>query len=172
MRCGQRMAQESGRGRPETFVCLDCGFLHELHPRPCAGVLPVREGRALLVRRDLEPRHGFWQVPGGFMEIGETVQQAAAREAREEANVELDAGSLELLTVVSAPRHSLVIVSFTGPTLSEGEAGHEVIEIGWFAPHQIPWRELAFDSTEAPLREWLTRQGIAPPAAWFTSWEG
>lgn len=171
MRCGQRLARESIAGRRDAFVCLNCGFLHEFRPRPCAGVLPIRDGRALLVRRDIEPRHGFWQVPGGFMEMGESVQEAAAREAREEANVELDPPSLELLTVVSAPRHSLVVVSFSGPTRSEGEAGHEVIEIGWFAPAEIPWRELAFDSTEAPLREWLRRQGIEPPAAWFTNWE-
>lgn len=170
MRCGQSLSREEGRF--DRLVCLDCAFLHVLHPRPCAGVLPVRDGRVLLVRRDLEPRSGLWQAPGGFMEVGETVEEAAAREAREEAHIELEPSSLELLTVVTAHRHAIVVVSFTGVTASAGEAGHEVSEIGWFGPAEIPWRELSFDSTEAPLREWLRRQGIEPPGEWFTHWDG
>ena len=170
MHCGHGTVV-AGASPGGSKVCLQCGFVHEAYPRPCAGVLPIRDGRVLLVRRDIEPRQGLWQVPGGFMELGESVQQAAAREAREEAHVELDAGRLDLLTVLSAPRHSLVIVTFAGFTESEGAAGHEVIEIGWFTPAEIPWTELSFDSTEAPLREWLRRQGVEAPQGWFTNWQ-
>ncbi len=171
MKCGQRMARAvAGIGSPGALECLDCGFIHEMHPRPCAAVLAVRGGRALLVRRDLEPRTGFWQVPGGFMELGETVQEAAAREAREEAGIEVAVGGL--LTVHSVPYRSLVVVTFEGRTEDEGFAGEEVLEVGWFAPGELPWETLAFDSTEAPLREWLRRQGIAPPPRWLTNWQG
>lgn len=171
MKCGQGMARAVPEGeRREALVCLDCGFVHRKHPRPCAAVLAVRAGRALLVRRDLEPRTGLWQVPGGFMELGETVQQAAAREAREEAGIDVAVGGL--LTVHSVPRRSLVVVTFEGRTDDEGFAREEVLEVGWFGPAEIPWEELAFDSTEAPLREWLRRQGIVPPATWFTNWHG
>lgn len=106
------------------------------------------------------------------MEAGETAEEGAVREAREEAHVDVDPGGLELLSVVTAHRHAIVVITFAGATTSVGEAGHEVSEVGWFVPEAIPWRELAFDSTEAPLREWVRRRGLPLPDRWFTHWDG
>jgi ADP-ribose pyrophosphatase YjhB (NUDIX family) len=141
-----------------------------LHPRPCAGILAVRDdGRGLLVRRSIEPRRGLWQVPGGFMEVDESPEDAARRELREEALLEV--GPLTLLGVYTPVESALVVFAWQGPALREGGAGHEVDEIGWFAPSEIPWDALSFTSTELTLRDWL-RRADAPLPSRRTFWGG
>ena len=85
MHCGQRLTTAIPEGdRKRRLVCFDCGFVHYINPRPVAGVIPVREdGHLLLVRRAIEPRIGSWVFPGGFMDVGETAEEAGARETRE-----------------------------------------------------------------------------------------
>src|SRR5260221_461201 len=76
------------------FVCGSCGLIHYKNPLLVLGCVPEWEGKILLCRRAIEPRHGFWTVPAGFMENGETMQQAAARECQEEARAHVEVGSL------------------------------------------------------------------------------
>ena len=81
MHCGQRLTSAIPEGDTKRrMVCLDCGFVHYLNPRPVAGTIPVREGKVLLGRRDIEPRRGFWVFPGGYMDVGESAEQAAIRQ--------------------------------------------------------------------------------------------
>jgi ADP-ribose pyrophosphatase YjhB (NUDIX family) len=163
MHCGQRLTSAMPEGDTQRrLVCLDCGFVHYINPRPVAGTVPVRaDGHILLTRRDIEPRRGSWVFPGGFMDVGETAEQAAARETLEEAHLEVT--NLLLLGVYTRVEPGVVVVVYTAEPVGEAEAGHETSEIRWFHPAEIPWDELAFDSTVAALRDLLLRLGHAVP---------
>ena len=155
MHCGERLTTAVPEGDSRRrLVCIECGFVHYLNPRPVAGVIPVREdGAVLLGRRGIEPRIGSWVFPGGFMDVGESAEEAAARETLEEVCLEVEVG--RLVGVYTRIEPGVVVIVFEGRPLGEPEAGHETIEIRWFAPHEIPWDDLAFDSTTAALRDWL-----------------
>ncbi len=163
MHCGQRLATSVPEGDTrDRLVCLDCGFVHYINPRPVAGAIPVRhDGQVLLVRRAIEPRIGSWVFPGGFMDVGETAEEAAARETLEEAHLEV--ANLRLIGVYTRTGPGVVVIVYEADALSEAEAGHETSEVRWFHPHEIPWEELAFDSTEWALRDWFLARGLALP---------
>jgi len=167
MSCGEMTV---AAGREGSRECPVCGFAHRLHPRPCAAGLPVRDGRFLLVRRDIEPRRGLWQVPGGFMELGESPAEAAARELREEAL--LETGTMRLLGVYTPVVNSLVVIAYEAEALNEGGPGHETQEVRWFRPEETPWDELSFSSSEFAIRDWMRRNGLAVPGALVTTWGG
>lgn len=157
-------AGELGASRPEgdnrdRLICAACGFVHYMNPRPVAGTIPVREdGRLLLVRRAIPPREGTWVFPGGFMDLGETAEEAAARETREEALLEV--ADLSLLGVFSRPGPGVVVIVYEAVALGEGGVGDETSEVGWFAPDAIPWDELSFDTTHDALHALLKRRGM------------
>lgn len=155
MQCGQRLTTAVPEGDTRRrLVCLDCGFVHYINPRPVAGVIPVREdGHVLLVRRAIEPRAGAWVFPGGFMDVGESAEEAATRETREEACLEVD--GLALVGVYTRVEPGVVVIVYEGRALGEPGVGDETSEVRWFAPIEIPWEELAFDSTTAALRDWV-----------------
>jgi len=157
MQCGGSLATITPEGdNRERLVCVDCGFVHYLNPRPVAGVLPVRaDGKVLLVRRAIEPRVGTWVFPGGFMDLGESAEEAGARETREEAHLEVR--NLELIGVYTRIEPGIVVIVFLGEAVGEAEAGDETSAVGWFGPDEIPWDELSFDTTHAALRAWLER---------------
>jgi ADP-ribose pyrophosphatase YjhB (NUDIX family) len=161
MHCGGSLA----RGIPandtrERLFCGGCGFVHYLNPRPVAGVIPVRAGpEILLVRRAIEPRRGKWVFPGGFMDLGETAEQAALRETLEEAH--LHVGPLSLVGVYTRVEPGVVLIVYEGEALGEAEAGDETLEVSWFRPDDVPWPHLAFDSTEWAISDWLKRRGLA-----------
>ena len=158
MHCGQRLSSAVPEGDTQRrMVCIDCGFVHSINPRPVAGTRPVREdGRVLLVRRAIEPRAGSWVFPGGFMDVGETAEEAAVRETREEAL--LDVTNLRLLGVYTRTGPGVVVIVYEADAIGEAGAGHETTEVAWFDPEQIPWDQLAFDSTTAALQDFLARR--------------
>ena len=138
----------SGEDR-ERRVCQTCGFIDYVNPRIVTGVVAHHEGRILLCRRAIEPRKGFWTLPAGFMEVGESVEEGARREAREEAGAELELEGL--LAVYSIPRISQVQVFYRARLLNTPEPGPESLEVmlaGW---DEIPWKELAFPSVRWAL---------------------
>ncbi len=155
MHCGQRLMSAVPEGdHQRRMVCMDCGFVHYINPRPVAGAIAVREdGRILLVKRAIEPRIGTWVFPGGFMDVGESAEEAAARETLEEAR--LTVVNLSLVGVYTRPEPGVVVIVYTGDAASEAEAGDETSEVGWFGPDEIPWDELSFDTTHSALRDWL-----------------
>ena len=138
------------------LVC-DRGHILYVNPKLVVGVIPERRGRILLLRRAIEPRHGFWTYPGGFMEIDESVEEAATREALEETGVEVRISGL--VGVYSRPGpHGPGIVSivFRGRVGNGRVApGREALEARWFSPKEIPWDDLAYDTTRWALRDWL-----------------
>ncbi len=131
-------------------VCETCSTIHYDNPRIVAGCIVTHDERILLCRRAIEPRKGFWTLPAGFMEHGETIAQAAAREAMEEAcaDVELDA----LYAIVDVIHAGQVHMMYRG-RLKGGrhEAGPESIETALVSLADIPWDELAFPSVRFTL---------------------
>jgi ADP-ribose pyrophosphatase YjhB (NUDIX family) len=135
-------------------VCNTCGTVHYQNPRLVVGCVPEHAGKILLCRRAIEPRLGYWTVPAGFMENGETLQQAAARESHEEALARVEVGSL--LAVVHV-LHARQVHVFFRAVLRKPEygAGAESLEVALVAPADIPWGELAFPSTDYALKRYL-----------------
>ena len=152
------------------YVCEACGAIHYENPKLVVGCVPEHEGRILLCRRAIEPRRGYWTVPAGFMENGETLQQAAARESQEEALAQVTIGSL--LAVVHV-LHAQQVHVFFRATLAEARygAGAESLEVVLLAPEAIPWDELAFPSTDFALRRYLEDKATGAEPHHFTSVE-
>ena len=149
-------------------VCEACGTIHYQNPRLVVGCVPEHQGRILLCRRAIEPRRGFWTVPAGFFENGETLQQGAARESREEALAEVGIGSL--LSIVHVLHARQVHVFFRATLLGpEFGAGPESLEVELIRPEEIPWPELAFPSTEFSLRRYLEDRAAGVESHHFAS---
>lgn len=150
--CGSQVSVKIPEGdNRERHVCTDCGVIHYINPRIIAGTLPVYEGKVLLCRRAIEPRRGYWTLPAGFMENGETTAQAAARETIEEAEAEVDLHGL--YTVFNLPHISQVYMFFRGEVI-EGKygVGVESLETQLFEEQDIPWNELAFPTIYRTLK--------------------
>lgn len=142
--CGARLIVKipAGDDRPR-YVCEACATIHYQNPKIVAGCLPTWNGRLLLCRRAIEPRYGLWTLPAGFMENGETLEQAAARETWEEARARV--GKMTLYGVFSIPYISQVYIMFRAGIEEESFApGPESLEVRLFGEHEIPWDELAF----------------------------
>lgn len=135
-------------------VCPSCHTIHYQNPRIIAGCLPVWRDKVLLCRRAIEPRHGFWTLPAGFMENGETIAEGAARETWEEA--EANVAELSLYTVFNIPYINQVYMLHRG-ILVDGKfgVGVESLECRLFEEDEIPWDELAFPSIRKTLRHYF-----------------
>lgn len=145
------------------FVCDACGMIHYQNPKIVAGALPVWGEQVLLCRRAIAPRYGLWTLPAGFMENGETTDQAAAREAREEANATLR--DLQLYTVISIPHINQVYMLYRcGLVSMDFSPGMESLETRLFHEHEIPWGELAFPAVRKTLECFFRdrKQGTFP----------
>ncbi|RME62014.1 MAG: NUDIX domain-containing protein [Alphaproteobacteria bacterium] len=133
-------------------VCNTCGFIHYDNPKIVVGAV-VRAGeKILLCRRAIEPRRGLWTIPAGFLELHESAEDGARREAWEEARAELEID--RLLAVYSIPRISQVQLIFRARLAAPGfAAGPESSEVALFAWDDVPWRDLAFPSVHWALRQ-------------------
>jgi len=153
--CGSAVVSKIPQGdHLPRFVCTSCGTIHYKNPLLVLGCVPEWDGKILLCRRAIEPRLGFWTVPAGFMEIGETMQDAARRECREESLAEVEVGSL--LAVVNVTHAGQVHVMFRAKLLRPHFApGTESLEVGLYAENEIPWSDLAFPSGEFTLRRYF-----------------
>ena len=153
--CGDPVALKipDGEHLPR-FVCTSCGTIHYENPRIIAGCVIEAEGKILLCKRAIEPRHGFWTTPAGFMENGESVQHGAAREALEEALAHVNIGSmLAMVNVIRAHQvHIMFRATLAEPTFG---IGPESLETKLYAEEDIPWSDLAFLSVEFALRRYL-----------------
>ena len=135
-------------------VCKSCGTIHYQNPKLVVGSVPEFEGRILLCKRGIEPRLGYWAIPGGFMENGETLEAGAAREAEEEAHIDVEIGSL--LLVANVTHANQVHVFFRSRMRTPHFATTpESLEVRLVDIKDIPWGDLAFPSTEAALRHYV-----------------
>ena len=134
----------------ERAVCPACDTIHYENPLNVVGTVPYLGDKVLLCKRNIEPRWGKWTLPAGFMELGETTLDGAARETTEEAGARFEMEGL--LTVLSVPRVGQVHLFYRARLLSDRfDPGHETIEARLFAEDEIPWSEIAFRTVQETL---------------------
>ena len=145
-------------------VCETCGFIHYENPKVVVGSVVTCEDRILLCRRAIDPRKGYWTLPAGYMELNESTEDAARREAREEANalIRIDA----LLAVYSIARISQVQIIYRATLENRDIApGVESLEVALLPWADIPWQDLAFPSVRWALTQFRSvrdKQVFAP----------
>ncbi len=139
----------------ERHVCTQCGTIHYQNPKMVVGSIPLWDehgsGKVLLCRRAIEPRHGYWTLPAGFMENNETTAEAAERETMEEAGarVELQA----LYSLMNVPHVHQVHMFYRARLLDlDFSAGTESLEVKLFSEAEIPWDDIAFPTVSHTLR--------------------
>ena len=136
------------------YVCRQCATIHYQNPKVVVGALAVWEDKVLLCRRAIEPRHGMWTLPAGFMENEETTAQAAARETLEEACARIEVG--ELYTLIDVPHISQVHIVYRARLLDlDFRAGEESLDVALFTEDEIPWEQIAFRSIAISLRHFF-----------------
>ncbi|MBL8645269.1 MAG: NUDIX hydrolase [Rhodospirillaceae bacterium] len=156
------------------FVCNDCGFINYINPRIVTAAVPVWDGKFLLARRAINPRKGFWTVPAGFLEVGETIAAGAVRETWEEVRAHIKTNAL--LGIYNIAAIGQVYMVYRAEMLSgEFGVGPESIESKLFTWDDIPWADLAFPSVRWALQDYRKVEGqdtfapFAEPASFH--WE-
>jgi ADP-ribose pyrophosphatase YjhB (NUDIX family) len=171
--CGARLVDAvPAAEQRERAVCPTCGFIAYVNPRLVVTTIPVTDaGQAVLLRRGIDPGRGAWAQPGGFLEVDETVAQAATRETLEETGLLVAPG--ELVGLYSRLEAAVVVVVFEARIVGgEARTTPEALEVAPFAPAAIPWDEIAFKTTYWALRDWVARRDpqVAVPDV-FRGWE-
>ena len=138
-------------------ICTACGIVHYQNPKMVIGSIPEWEDKVLLCRRAIEPRHGLWTLPGGFMENGESTAQAAIRETLEEANARIAIG--DLYSLYSLPYINQVHMLFRARLLDlDFGPGPESLEVKLFSEAEIPWNEIAFRPVRYSLEHYFAER--------------
>jgi ADP-ribose pyrophosphatase YjhB (NUDIX family) len=142
----------------ERLACSNCGFVAYVNPRLVVSTIPVTDdGRVVLLRRGIEPGKGWWAQPGGFLEVDETVTEAAVRETFEETGLVVKPG--EIIGLYTRLEAAVVVLAFEAQVVSgEFRTNPEALEIEAFAPEDIPWPNIAFSTTKWALRDWVARR--------------
>ena len=139
---------------PRSLTCRECGYAVYYNPKPVAAAIPRdADGRIVLLRRGFDPGKGLWTFPGGFVDLGESIEDAARRETLEEIAIEVELGPL--VGVYSRSTERVVLVVFSARALGEPRTTEEATEVRAFAAEEVPWDELAFWSTADALRDLL-----------------
>jgi len=139
---------------PRSLACPTCGYQWFSNPSPVAGAITVEpDGRIWLLKRGFAPAKGLWTFPGGFVDLGESVEEATRREAREEIGIDIELKGL--VGVYSRPEQRVVLIVFHAVPLGQPRPSDEATEVHAYAPEDVPWDRLAFWSTEQALRDYL-----------------
>jgi ADP-ribose pyrophosphatase YjhB (NUDIX family) len=156
--CGSLVSKKIPEGdNRQRWVCDECNSTHYQNPKIVVGCVPEQDGKILLCKRAIEPRYGFWTVPAGFMELGETMAEGAARETLEEACAEVEIGHLfASVDVVGAGQ---VHVFFTARLLGDFAAGDESLDAALYSEDEIPWSDIAFRSGTFALEKYFEDAG-------------
>ena len=134
----------------ERAICPACTTVHYENPLNVVGTVPYWGDKILLCKRNIEPRFGKWTLPAGFLELGETTAQGAARETHEEAGAQIEMEGL--FSIISVARVGQVHMFYRARLLSDQFApGVETIETQLYAEHEIPWDEIAFRTVKETL---------------------
>lgn len=138
----------------ERYMCERCETIHYTNPRIVTGCLVTWEDQVLLCKRAIAPRNGYWTLPAGFLENGETVEDGAARETWEEARAEVEV--YDLYTLFSLPHISQIYMFYRARLIRpEFAAGEETEDVGLFREHEIPWDVLAFPAVRETLEHYF-----------------
>jgi ADP-ribose pyrophosphatase YjhB (NUDIX family) len=148
---GPRILQIPEGDTRERKVCPECGFIDYENPKVVVGSVVTKGDRILLCRRAIEPRKGYWTLPAGYLELHESTEDGARREAQEEASATIEIDGI--LAVYTIPRISQVQLIYRARLVSDVAPGVESLEVRLFAWDEIPWRDLAFPSVHWSLRQ-------------------
>jgi 8-oxo-dGTP diphosphatase len=149
-------------GDPARMACAACGFVLYLDPKVAVGtIIRAADERLVLVRRAIEPGYGLWVFPGGYVDRGEQIQDAALREAREESGLDIRIDGL--VNIYSYGGTAPIIIVYAA-TMIGGElcTDDECLEVQWFSADEIPWDALAFRSTTDALRDYYRNLKQSP----------
>lgn len=154
-RCGGALDHRIVKtNEPKRLVCQSCSFIFYQDPKVVAGTIFTLDGGIVLLKRGVEPALGKWVFPGGYVDRGESVRDAAVRETREECQLDVKLGPL--LNVYSYQRSPNVIVVYTAEVVAgELAAADESLEARIFSRQEIPWEELAFESTKEAVSDYI-----------------
>ncbi len=158
-RCGARLwATLVDTEDRERLYCPECGWITYVNPRLVVSTLPVTDdGKLVLLRRGIEPAYGSWAQPGGFLEIDETVHQAAVRETLEETGLLVQPG--EIVGLYSRLEAAVVVLAFEARILGgEFSPTAEALDVGYFRPDEIPWSGIVLKTTLWAIRDWVARR--------------
>jgi 8-oxo-dGTP diphosphatase len=149
---------------PPRLVCAACRFVFYLDPKVAVGAICRKDGKIVMLRRAIEPAYGKWVFPGGYVDRGESLEDAARREAREEIGAEVRL--TRLINVYSYTGRPVVVVVYEADVVGgDIRGGEEALEVRAFEPGDIPWDGLAFRSTREALQEFLRGPGPSVPRA-------
>jgi ADP-ribose pyrophosphatase YjhB (NUDIX family) len=166
-RCGEELTPASlPEESRERLACAACGFIAYVNPRLVVTTIPVTDaGEAILIRRGIEPGRGWWAQPGGFLEVDETVTEAAVRETLEETGLLVEPG--DIVGLYSRLEAAVVVLAFEARVVGGAvQETPEALEVRGFAADAIPWDEIAFKTSFWAIRDWVTtrRPDVAVPA--------
>lgn len=148
----------------DRLSCPECGHIAYVNPRLVVTTLPVTDdGKLVLLRRGIEPGRGSWAQPGGFLEVDETVYQAAIRETLEETGLVIEPG--DIIGLYTRLEAAVVTIAFESKVVGgRATTTAEALEVATFAPESIPWDRIAFRTTTWMLRDWIDRR--RPDLTW------
>lgn len=152
--CGEKLrVLKLKNNDPPRLVCSACSYVFYLDPKLAVLSIVEMDGKIVLLRRGIQPQKGKWVMPGGYVDRGESVEEAALRETEEECGIKTRIKGL--LGVYSYTGRPVVVVAYVAEVLSgELAPGDEALEVGLFGQEEIPWEELAFPSTRDALRDY------------------
>ena len=154
-RCGGPLSWAVVEGKDHQ-TCTNCGWVVYIDPKVAAGVILALSGELVLLKRGVPPSVGKWVFPGGYVDAGEPTESAAAREALEEVGLEVEIE--DLIGVYSYEGNRVILIVYSGHAIGGSlEGNFESLDIKTFPLDEIPWEELAFESTRAAVGDWLKR---------------
>jgi ADP-ribose pyrophosphatase YjhB (NUDIX family) len=158
-RCGAPVTEGEKFGRVRRF-CRYCGFIHFVEPKVAVAAVVSEGERLLLVRRAASPRIGYWALPAGYMDVDELPEEALAREVTEETGVAVRVLQLQGIAPLAgwAERRGILLLYRAEATGGELTPGDDVSEARWFGREEVPWNELAFESTAEFVRSWINER--------------
>ena len=149
-----RCAQPAQVAYPRSISCPHCGYGAYYNPKPVAAAIPVTPSNDIvLLKRAFDPGKDLWTFPGGFVDLGESVEDAARREAQEEIRADIEL--TRLVGVYSDANDRVVLIVYAATITQPPQTTDEALEVRAFAPDEIPWPQLAFWSTTNALRDFL-----------------
>ena len=153
--CGSKLEKRIPEGdNLERDCCTKCDLIHYSNPKVIVGTVPIKDNKVLLCKRAIQPRYGLWTLPAGFLENGETIEEGAFRETKEETNTEVKMGNL--YAIFNIPQINQVYMLHLAEVINEDYCKtSESLEVEFFAESDIPWDELAFPFVPSTLKNYF-----------------
>ncbi len=153
--CGSKLEKRIPEGdNLERDCCTQCDAIHYSNPKVIVGTVPVKDNKILLCKRAIQPRYGLWTLPAGFLENGETIEEGAFRETKEETNTEVRMGNL--YAIFNIPQINQVYMLYLAEVINENYSSTtESLAVEFFGENDIPWEELAFPFVPTTLKKYF-----------------